>query len=133
MQAVIGTPDGDSYQVELDEQQEQAVIGLQVGEEFDGSSVGLSGYTLKVTGGSDEDGFPMRETIQGTGRRKILLTNETGGKNLRDGERKRTSVRGNTVSAAIEQLNVKVVEEGSDTVEDLLFGTDDEEPEEDEE
>lgn len=127
MQAVIGTTTGASHQIELDEQQANAVTGKQIGDEVEGSLFGLDGYTLEITGGSDQEGFPMRESLDGTGRRSILVTNETGGHNLRDGERERTTVRGNTVSNAIEQLNLKVVEQGDETVEDLLHGDEDEE------
>lgn len=132
MQAVIGTKTGDSYQFELDEQQTHAVIGKQIGDEVDGDAVGLDGYTLEITGGSDREGFPMRATIQGTGRRRVLISNETGAKRLRDGERRRKSVRGNTVSDDIEQLNLTVVEDGSKSVDELLNPDEaaDEEPDE---
>lgn len=129
MQAVIGTTNGESFQVELDDQQVNAVTGKHIGDAVEGSLFGLDGYTLQLTGGSDQEGFPMRDTIQGTGRRKILVSRETGGSDLRDGERKRKTVRGNTVSDQIEQLNLKVVEEGSETVEDLLADTDNEDDE----
>lgn len=127
MQAVIGTQDGESFQVELDDQQANAVTGKHIGDEVEGSLFGLDGYTLTITGGSDQEGFPMRDTIQGTGRRKILITKETGGKNLESGERRRKTVRGNTVSDQIEQLNLKVVEEGSKPVEELLSAGSEEE------
>lgn len=127
MQAVIGTTTGESYQIELDEQQANAVTGKQIGDEVEGSLFGLDGYTLEITGGSDQEGFPMRESLSGTGRRSILVTNETGGNNLRDGERERTTVRGNTVSNQIEQLNLTVAEQGDETVEDLLHGDEDNE------
>lgn len=122
MQAVIGTPTGDTFQIELDETQESALVGKRIGDEVEGSVLGLSGYTLEVRGGSDTDGFPMKQSVTGTGRKRILLTKEAGGKDLEKGERIRKSVRGNTVSEAIEQLNLAVVEAGSEDVETLLFG-----------
>jgi small subunit ribosomal protein S6e len=124
MQAVIGTTTGASYQIGLDDQQANAVTGKQIGDEVAGSLFGLDGYTLEITGGSDQEGFPMRESLSGTGRRSILVTNETGGHDLRDGERERTTVRGNTVSTQIEQLNLRVVEQGDEDVETLLHGDD---------
>lgn len=131
MQAVIGTPTGDTFQIELDETQESALVGKRIGDEVEGSVLGLSGYTLEVRGGSDQDGFPMKQSVTGTGRKRILLTKEAGGRNLDKGERIRKSVRGNTVSEAIEQLNLAVIEEGSEDVESLLFGSSDEDPGED--
>lgn len=124
MQAVIGTPAGDTFQIELDETQESALVGKRIGDEVEGSVLGLSGYTLEIRGGSDQDGFPMKPSVTGTGRKRILLTKESGGKDLEKGERVRKSVRGNTVSEAIEQLNLAVVEAGDEDVETLLFGSD---------
>ncbi len=131
MQAVIGTPDGDSHQFELDEQQANALTGKQVGDEVDGTMVGLDGYTLEITGGSDQDGFPMRKSIQGTGRKRILIGKDTGATDVRDGERQRKTVRGNTVADDIEQLNLKVVEEGNTSVDELLNPSEDGEEDED--
>lgn len=125
MQAVIGTQDGESHQFELNEQQANALTGKQINDEIEGSRVGLDGYTLKITGGSDQDGFPMRESIQGTGRRQILLGKDTGATDVRDGERQRKTVRGNTVADDIEQLNLKVVEQGDTPVDELLNPDDD--------
>lgn len=131
MQAVVGTQDGDTHQFELDEQQVNALTGKQIGDEINGSTLGLDGYTLEITGGSDQDGFPMREAIQGTGRRKILISKETGAKNVRDGERERKTVRGNTVADDIEQLNLKVAEAGDTSVNELLNPSEDEDADED--
>lgn len=125
MQAVIGADDGMSYQVELDENQVQAVTGLQIGDEVEGSVLGLDGYTLEITGGSDREGFPMRESVTGTGRRKLLVGDGSGRQRLRDGERRRKSFRGNTVSTEITQLNLRVVSAGDTMIDDLLA---DEEP-----
>lgn len=120
MHAVIGTESGDTYQFELDEQQENAVVGARIGEKVDGEAVGLPGYVLEVTGGSDTEGFPMRESVEGTGRKRLLLKDGVGARDLEQGERTRTSVRGNTVSSTIAQLNLRVVEAGSDPIADLL-------------
>ncbi|MCJ7428818.1 MAG: 30S ribosomal protein S6e [Candidatus Nanohaloarchaeota archaeon QJJ-5] len=120
MQLVIGQEDGTTASIEVDDDTAQTLNGRQIGDEFDGSVVGLDGYTLAVTGGSDSEGFPMKRQIQGTGRKKVLLSEGTGARNLEDGERTRKSVRGNTVSEEIVQLNCQVVESGSETIEALL-------------
>ncbi len=124
MQAVIGTTSGDTHQFELDETQAAAVTGHQIGDEVDGATLGLSGYTLEITGGSDSEGFPMRESVEGTGRKRLLMGEGVGARNLEGGERKRTSVRGNTVSRDIAQLNLRVVEAGSEDIADLLADDD---------
>lgn len=127
MQAVIGTSSGETHSIDLDDQQEQALIGKQIGDTVDGAALGLDGYTLEITGGSDQDGFPMRDEMPGTGRRKVLAGDEVGQRDLRDGERRRVSVRGNIVSDEIEQVNLAVTEEGDDSVEELLHGGEDDE------
>jgi small subunit ribosomal protein S6e len=109
-----------AYQIEKDV---PSLIGLKIKDKFDGSMIGLSGFTLEVTGGSDKEGFPMRPDLDGISRRKVLLTKSVGfrggktkkvkGKNVYekvDGMRKRKYVRGNTVSDSIMQVNCKIVE-----------------------
>lgn len=129
IQLVIGSKEGKTYQKEIDENKEKALVGLSIGEEFDGDLIGLKGYKLEITGGSDKQGFPMRKTLQGTGRQRKILKKGQGMKEGRKGLRKRKSVRGKVVSEDIAQLNTKVVEEGEGDIESLLT----EEPEEQEE
>ena len=62
----------------------------------------------------------MRRSIEGVERHRILLEDGAGIDEDEDGVRRRQSVRGNTVSGNIEQLNTTVVEEGSKSVEELL-------------
>ncbi len=118
MKVTVGDNDGNTHQIETEESSKLA--GKKIGESFDGGIIGLEGYKLEITGGSDKQGFPMRESIEGTGRRRILLEEGAGIDSKEKGERRRKSVRGNTVSDAIEQLNTTVVEEGSETIEELL-------------
>lgn len=118
MKVTIGTTDGNTYQTEIEESAQLA--GKKIGEEFDGGIVGLEGYTLKITGGTDQQGFPMRRSIEGVERHRILLEDGAGIDEDEDGVRRRQSVRGNTVSGNIEQLNTTVAEEGSKSVEELL-------------
>lgn len=117
MKVTVGDTDGKTHQIEVEDASQ--LLGTKVGETFDGGIVGLSGYKLEITGGSDREGFPMRRSIGGSGRRRVLL-NEGAGIQSEDNERRRKSVRGNTVSDEIEQLNTKVVEEGSKSVDELL-------------
>lgn len=118
MQITIGTDDGQTFQTEIEESAK--LVGKEVGDEFDGGIVGLSGYTLKITGGSDRSGFPMRETIEGSERERVLIEDGSGIDVSEDGVRERKSVRGKRVSDEIQQLNTRVVEEGSKSVEELL-------------
>ncbi len=126
MKITVGDTDGQTHQIEIEDSSQ--LTGKKVGDEFDGGIAGLSGYTLKITGGSDKQGFPMRRSIEGTVRKQIMLEKGAGIEEGEDGVRQRKSIRGNTVSDEIEQLNTKVVEEGSKSVEELL--SEDEEDEE---
>jgi small subunit ribosomal protein S6e len=96
-----------SYQTEKDA---LSLIGLKIGDKFDGSTVGLTGFTLQVMGGSDKDGFPMKPDLEGGERRKLLLTKGIGFKPTKEGQKRRKYVRGNMISDSIIQVNVKVVE-----------------------
>jgi small subunit ribosomal protein S6e len=95
-----------AYQIEKDA---PALLGTKIGDTFDGSVIGLDGFTLKIMGGSDKEGFPMRIEIPGPGRKKVLLSGPPGFKPWHDGMRKRKLVRGNTISDAIMQINCKVI------------------------
>lgn len=124
MKITVGDSDGETHQIETDETPQ--LYGKEIDEEFDGGIVGLEGYTLKITGGTDRQGFPMRKSIEGSERQRILLEDGPGIREDEDGVRRRKSVRGNTVSGEIEQLNTVVVEEGSKSVEELLNEEDEE-------
>jgi len=118
MKITVGDTDGQTHQIEIEDSSQ--LTGKKVGEEFDGGIAGLSGYTLKITGGSDKQGFPMRKSIEGTIRKQIMLHKGAGIEEGEHGVRKRKSVRGNTVSEEIEQLNTQVIEAGSKSIEEIL-------------
>ncbi len=120
MKVVIGTKSGKAYQITLTEEQAKALVGLKIGDKFNGELIGLPGYELEITGGTDKDGFPMRPDLPGTGRARLLLSSGPGYVPREKGVRRRKMVRGNTVALDIAQLNVKVVKEGSKPIEELL-------------
>ena len=118
--AVSDPEDGHTYQVEIDGQDANRFIGRKIGEEVDGSAVGLSGYTVEITGGSDETGRPMREDVLGTDLKQILLEGGTGYEPEREGERNRVTVRGREVGDATRQINARIAERGGEDPADLL-------------
>ena len=100
------------------EKEVPSLIGKKIGDNFDGSLVGLSGFTLQITGGSDKDGFPMRPDLSGSLRKKALLTKGIGFRGRKKikkkvfkvkGVRKRKYIRGNIVSDEIVQVNCKIL------------------------
>ena len=108
---IVSDPEtGKSQSIEVEENQAVALIGRKLGEVIDGAAVKLSGYKLKITGGSDKDGFPMRPNIHGGVRVGAILSEGVGFHSKNKGERKRKTVRGNVITDAIVQVNMKVVE-----------------------
>ncbi|MGY5149012.1 MAG: S6e family ribosomal protein [Candidatus Nitrosopumilus sp. bin_68KS] len=97
---------GKSVSKELKDSDANPLLGLQLGNETDASIVGLSGK-LKLTGGSDKSGVPMRNDVHGSARKKVLLSKGVGLQDAEIGQRKRKLMRGNTVSEEIYQVNCK--------------------------
>lgn len=111
---------GKSYQIPVSGAHANSLIGKKIGEEVDGIFVSLPGYKLQITGGTDKDGFPMRPDLPGMGKRRLLLSGGVGYNPDRKGKRKKKMVRGNTISADIVQINMKIVKYGSKSIEELL-------------
>jgi small subunit ribosomal protein S6e len=112
-----------SHQIEVEQTQSKKLVGLKIGDEIEASIVGLNGYKLKITGGSDKNGFPMKKDVDGPRRIKSLLSGGLGFEPKRDGQRRRKTVRGNTVSADIVQINTIVTEKGAKSIDELLGAT----------
>jgi small subunit ribosomal protein S6e len=108
-----------SYQKEI-KKTTSGLIGKKIGENMTGDFIGLPGYELEVTGGSDKEGFPMRKDVDGQARKRIIVTGPPGFHPERKGERKRKSIRGNTISDQISQVNLKITKHGHNGVEELL-------------
>ncbi|AHG00167.1 30S ribosomal protein S6 [Halostagnicola larsenii XH-48] len=119
---VVGDPDtGLAHQLEADGQDANRFLGKSIGDEVDGSAVGLDGYTLEITGGSDDAGRPLNETVAGADLQEVLMEEkQTGYHPKRDGERRRITVRGREVSDAVAQINASIVEAGDTDVDELL-------------
>lgn len=121
MKLVISDPKtGRSYQAEIPKEKEAIVMGLKIGDSFDGGVVGAAGYKLQITGGSDKDGVPMRKDLKGGRKAKLLLSGGVGFRPKRKGERRKKNVRGSLVTDQIVQLNTKVAEWGERKLEELF-------------
>ncbi|MCV0393616.1 MAG: 30S ribosomal protein S6e [Nitrosopumilus sp.] len=97
---------GKSISKELKDSDANPLLGLELGKETDASIVGLNGK-LKLTGGSDKSGVPMRNDIHGSARKYVLLSKGVGLQDAEIGQRVRKLMRGNTVSEEIYQINCK--------------------------
>jgi small subunit ribosomal protein S6e len=113
---------GKSFKVTVEGHHANSLIGKKIGEVVDGIFVGLPGYKLMITGGSDKDGFPMRKDLPGGKRRKILFAGGVGFHPRQNGQRRRKTIRGNAISPDTSQLNMKITQPGSKSIEDLLQG-----------
>ncbi|MFP4590914.1 MAG: 30S ribosomal protein S6e [Halobacteriales archaeon] len=115
---VVADPEaGETHQFEVDDAD---FGGLTIGAELDGEEVGLPGYTLEFTGGSDAAGRPMRADVEGPQLKELLSAGGTGFRPTRDGERRRITVRGNEVGSETTQLNLVVRSYGEEPIDELL-------------
>ena len=118
---VISDPkEKKAYQKVISEDKSNALVGKSVGEEIDGIFLDLPGYRLKITGGSDGSGVPLRGDIEGNQRRKLLVRKSVGFHPSRHGQRKRKLIRGRNLSSEVSQINLKILEYGPKTIEELL-------------
>jgi len=105
---VIISDGGNTYQKEIKGEEAARLVGLRIGEIFDGGLIGEPGE-LQITGGTDKDGFPMKRGIPGSRRAKILMKKGPGFIPRSAGERRKKQVRGDTISEDIVQINTTVV------------------------
>ncbi|EQB78775.1 40S ribosomal protein S6-like protein [Camelus ferus] len=71
------------------------------------------GYVVRISGGNDKQGFPMKQGVLTHGRVCLLLSKgHSRSRPRRTGERKRRSVRGCIVGANLSVLNLVIVKKG---------------------
>ena len=111
-----------SYKKEIDaDAMTRQLIGMSVGDDVEGATIGFEGYTFKITGGSDHSGFPMAPGLEGAMPKRILIGHRgVCYKPQRKGRRRRKRVRGALISEDIYQINLKIIERGSNPIEGLL-------------
>jgi small subunit ribosomal protein S6e len=109
---------GKSAQMQLDNEKSAMLMNHKINDVIDGGILGLEGYKLKITGGSDTSGFPMNRSITGAIKTKVLRKIAKSGK--KKGQHRRSTVRGNTITADIELVNTVIVEYGSKPANELF-------------
>jgi small subunit ribosomal protein S6e len=115
---IVSDPEaGTSKVVELEEARAAPLIGKKISEVIDGSIVDLPGHKAQIMGGSDKDGFPMRPSVHGGVRRRIVLSGGVGFTPTNEGMRKRKTIRGNVITDEIVQINMKITERPKQTKE----------------
>ena len=109
---IVSNPqDGTSKVVDVEEARATPFIGRKLGETIDGIVIDMPATKLQLLGGSDRDGVPMRGNVHGGIRRQVVLSSGTGFKPKRKGERRRKTVRGDTITDEIVQINLKITEQ----------------------
>ncbi len=108
---IISDPEtGLSQRVELEDSGLSPLLGQKIGDIIDGAIANMQGYKIRLTGGTDKDGIPMRPDVHGSAKADLLISGGVGYKPTKKGERKRMLVRGNTVSNETTFLNFSIVE-----------------------
>ena len=104
---VVSDTKGKTISQELKDRAAQPLVGTRIGGIVDASIIGVGGGKLKITGGSDKSGTPMRSDVHGGVKKYVLLSTGVGN---RSEARVRKLVRGNMVTEEIYQLNCMLVE-----------------------
>ncbi|MDQ3808082.1 MAG: 30S ribosomal protein S6e [Thermoproteota archaeon] len=104
---IISDKRGNTIAQEIKDRAAQPLLGTKVGSIIDSSIVGVAGGKLKITGGSDKSGTPMRADVHGGVKKYVLLSTGVGN---RSDARVRKLVRGNMVTEEIYQLNSTLIE-----------------------
>ncbi|KAM8985180.1 small ribosomal subunit protein eS6 isoform 1-T1 [Ara ararauna] len=82
------------------------------------------GYVVRISGGNDKQGFPMKQGVLTHGRVRLLLSKgHSCYRPRRTGERKRKSVRGCIVDANLSVLNLVIVKKGEKDIPGLTDTT----------
>eukprot|EP00871_Galdieria_phlegrea_P003223 jgi/Galph1/3901/GphlegSOOS_G2513.1 len=120
---------GCQKQIEVDDERKlRALYDKRLAQEVEGDALGeeFKGYIFKIMGGQDKEGFAMKQGVLTTGRVRLLLKKgDSGcrGYGMRDGERRRKSVRGCIVSPDIAVLNLVILKKGSEDIPGLTDKT----------
>ena len=82
------------------------------------------GHVVRISGGNDKQGFPMKQGVLTHGRVRLLLSKgHSCYRPRRTGERKRKSVRGCIVDANLSVLNLVIVKKGEKDIPGLTDTT----------
>ncbi len=98
---------GKTESKELGDEAKALLIGKRIGEEIEGSLIGMPEYTFKITGGSDSNGFPLDKSIRSSAKVKTLR--ERKGKKDKEPARRKVIVRGNTIAEDTVLINAVAV------------------------
>ncbi|KAH7097724.1 ribosomal protein S6e-domain-containing protein [Auriculariales sp. MPI-PUGE-AT-0066] len=111
---------GEQKLVDIDDERRYRIFyDKKIANEVDVTSLGdeWCGYILRITGGNDKQGFPMKQGVLLPHRVRLLLADGHSCYRIRrTGERKRKSVRGCIVGPDIAVLSLVVVKQGDNPI-----------------
>jgi len=112
-QKCIDVDDEKKYRIFYDKRISQDVEADALGDQF-------KGYVVKIMGGNDKQGFPMKQGVLTNTRVRLLVgAGASCYRPRRNGERKRKSVRGCIVGSDISALHLVIVKKGAEEIPDL--------------
>ncbi|KAK4534027.1 hypothetical protein CDCA_CDCA01G0052 [Cyanidium caldarium] len=109
------------YEVD-DESRLRALYDKRLSQEIDGEALfgeEFRGTVLRINGAQDKEGFPARLGVLTPNRVRLLMhKGDVGcrGYGMRDGERKRRSVRGCIISGEMSVVNLVIVRQGDNDI-----------------
>jgi len=109
------------YEID-DEHKWGKLVDRRMGQEFEGEILGdqFKGYIFKITGGTDKQGFAMKQGILIKGRVRLILEPGSSGFICRkDGAHRRKAVRGCIIGVDIGSLCLIIVKKGDAELEGL--------------
>ncbi len=112
---------GLSYQQEVPKEKNAFLLNKKIGEKLTGDLLGLPGYELLLTGGSDSNGFGMKKGITGFLSSRVLSRGSVGVRGLKKGQSIKKTVSLGAVHEKTAQVNLKIEKIGSKSLEDLGF------------
>merc|ERR1712038_1244388 len=116
-QKLIEEDDERKLRIFYDKRIATEVAADELGDEW-------KGYRLRITGGNDKQGFPMKQGVLTHTRVRLLLSKgHSCYRARRSGERKRKSVRGCIVDGQLSVLNLCIVKKGEKEIPGLTDST----------
>lgn len=105
-----------------DDKKLRPFMDKRISQEVEASCLGneWKGYVVRISGGNDKQGFPMKQGILTNNRVRLLMARGTSCyRERRSGERRRKSVKGCIVDSNLSVLSLVIVKKGEEEIEGL--------------
>lgn len=105
-----------------DEKKLRSFMDKRISQEVDAGCLGneWKGYIVKISGGNDKQGFPMKQGILTNNRVRLLMARGMSCyRERRSGERRRKSVKGCIVDGNLSVLSLVIVKKGEQEIDGL--------------